>query len=99
MERYLDVSELEPPEPLEEILSTITTLSRGEYLRVLHRREPFPLYPLLEQQGFCWRTTCNPERMYHIFIWRVLDPGAGSQVLQQFDEAIIPRGSVDTAKS
>ncbi|WP_172838775.1 DUF2249 domain-containing protein [Solemya velesiana gill symbiont] len=38
MERLLDVSELEPCEPMEQTLQAVDTLEQGEYLRVIHRR-------------------------------------------------------------
>ncbi|HJP36977.1 MAG TPA: DUF2249 domain-containing protein [Gammaproteobacteria bacterium] len=80
MERYLDVSRLEPPEPLESILSSITTLGPGQFLRVYHSREPFPLYSLLEQQGFDWRSCSDEQDMYHVFIWHVGDDVAMNRV-------------------
>ena len=43
MERVLDVSDLEPPEPLERILDALDQLGTGDWLHVRHRREPFPL--------------------------------------------------------
>lgn len=55
MEHRLDVSELEPCEPLERTLAAITLLETGDYLRVLHRREPHLLYPLLEKAGLYGR--------------------------------------------
>ena len=47
MEHLLDVSTLEPCEPLELTLSATRDLSTGDYLKVVHRREPHPLFPLL----------------------------------------------------
>ena len=51
VELWLDVSELEPCEPLERTLAALAGLGSGDYLRVLHRREPRLLFPLLERQG------------------------------------------------
>lgn len=80
MERLLDVSALEPPEPLERILETIPDLHPGDYLHVLHRREPRLLYPMLKQAGFAWWT--RPGRVYafEIFIWRREDQVAKAAV-------------------
>jgi hypothetical protein len=46
MEHFVDISLLEPPEPLEEALAAAMTLNRGDYLRIFHRRYPC----LLEQR-------------------------------------------------
>jgi hypothetical protein len=78
VERRLDVSELEPCEPLERTLTAAGDLAPGEYLRVLHRREPFPLYPLLEQLGCAWRIQPGSETAYELLIWRDDDPVAAA---------------------
>jgi uncharacterized protein (DUF2249 family) len=69
VERLLDVSQLEPCEPLQRTLAALTTLARGEYLRVLHRMEPHPLYRLLTQQEFAWLTQPGETVPVEIFIW------------------------------
>lgn len=48
----LDVSELEAPEPMRKILTSLTQLQQGQCLLVLHRKEPIPLYPKLIDIGF-----------------------------------------------
>jgi uncharacterized protein (DUF2249 family) len=71
---HIDVRLLEPCEPLEQILAALSTLSNGDYLHVLHRLEPFPLYKILEKQGFKWTTrSISPEIPVEIFIWRETD--------------------------
>ncbi len=80
MEHHLDVSLLEPCEPMERILTAIKDLPEGDYLRVIHRREPYPIYPMLEQAGFVWRTeSCGPSE-FRIFIWRRGDVAAETSV-------------------
>ena len=54
MEHILDVSMLEPCEPLERTLEQSRVLQPGDYLKVIHRREPHLLYPLLEKLGLNW---------------------------------------------
>jgi len=76
MERLLDVSRLEPPEPLERILEAVKELDEGQYLHIRHRREPLLLYPLLEQMALNQETCCDTHGMYHILIWREEDPRA-----------------------
>jgi len=86
MEHYLDVSQLAPPEPLEEILSVLPALKTGHYLRVLHRREPFPLYSLLREQGYAWLTTSDKGGTFHICIWRDADLAAGELARQALEK-------------
>ena len=76
MEKYLDVSMLEPCEPLERTLAAIAELDEGDYLKVRHRREPHLLYPMLEQNGFAWRCVETAPDQYHILIWRAQDSAA-----------------------
>ncbi|MDX1593971.1 MAG: DUF2249 domain-containing protein [Gammaproteobacteria bacterium] len=66
----LDVSGLEPCEPLERTLAAAEALGPGEYLRVLHRREPLPLFPLLEQLGCAWHCRPGTETAYEVLVWR-----------------------------
>ncbi len=81
-ERLLDVSELEPCEPLEQTLAALPTLAPGDYLRVLHRREPYPLFPMLEQQGFGWFMRPGAATAVEVIIWRETDPQAATAALK-----------------
>ena len=81
MEICLDVSELEPCEPLDRTLAAIKQLGSGDYLRVLHRREPHLLYPLLEKGGFSWATHPGESTAYEILIWRRGDRSAEAAAL------------------
>ncbi|GLQ31943.1 DUF2249 domain-containing protein [Litoribrevibacter albus] len=67
---HLDVSELEPPEPMVCILEALPKLSPGEVLCVHHRREPFPLYQKLASLGFDFKTIQQTEARYQIHIWQ-----------------------------
>jgi len=69
-ERVLDVRGLEPPEPMERVLAVIAQLELGEALRMVHHREPFPLYEILKQRGFGYNTTALPDGHYEILIRR-----------------------------
>ena len=64
----LDVRDLEPPEPLEQALAAISLLKSGEQLRMLHHREPFPLYAILRERGFNYRTTQLADGSYEVLI-------------------------------
>lgn len=66
---FLDVSLLEPPEPMREILSALSTLSVQEVLAVTHRREPFPLYQQLSALGFHYVSEKLKDGHFTIYIW------------------------------
>lgn len=66
---FVDVSDLEPPEPLDRILSELGTLGTHQVLKVRHRREPHPLYALLEAQGFRHLCRQRGEGDFRIYIW------------------------------
>ncbi len=69
-EHRVDVSELAPPEPFERVLATVRTLGDGEYVRMLHRREPFPLYSMLTKLGFAHLARPGTETEVEVLIWR-----------------------------
>ncbi|KAA6187814.1 DUF2249 domain-containing protein [Thiohalocapsa marina] len=74
----LDVRKLPPPEPLERILDALADLPADCTLRVVHRREPFPLYDLLRGMGYTWRTRGEDEH-FEILIWPLdATPSRGS---------------------
>ena len=76
-EVLLDVSDLEPCEPMELSLEAAGQLVPGKYLRILHRREPHPLFPLLESLGCQWRSVPGLVTNVEVFVWR-----DGDQVAQ-----------------
>ena len=80
MEQTLDVSDLEPPEPMERILEAIENLGKGDYLRVTHRREPHLIYPMFENMGFAWHTRPGGPVGYEIFVWRQNDEAACADI-------------------
>ncbi len=84
MERYLDVSTLEAPEPLERILSSVDALGRGESLHVYHRRDPLLLFPLLQDRDCRWLSGRDDDDMVHVFIWRDGDDGAARAAAEAF---------------
>lgn len=77
----MDVRGLEPPEPLERVLEAVATLQPGERVRMIHRREPCLLYPLLEKRGFRYLAEAKSDDLYVILIWRTGDAEAAPQGL------------------
>lgn len=68
-EIILDVRGLEAPEPLERVLDALSTLPRHQRLRMLIDREPRPLYPMLENNGFLYEANNSADFRYEIVIW------------------------------
>ncbi len=64
----LDARDLEPPEPMQQALAALAVLKPGEQLRMLLHREPFPLYAMLRERGFTYRTTPLADGSYEIMI-------------------------------
>ncbi|MEH6628520.1 MAG: DUF2249 domain-containing protein [Motiliproteus sp.] len=69
----LDVSDLEPPQPMERILETLRQLQPGSALKVQHRREPIPFYPMLKELGYSRISRKLAEDRFVIFIWLTED--------------------------
>jgi uncharacterized protein (DUF2249 family) len=68
-ERLLDVRDLEPPEPLERVLAELETLAPHERIRMVHRRDPHMLYPILEREHFAHRTLIGDDGLVQVLIW------------------------------
>lgn len=65
----LDVCGLEPPEPMERVLDALSRLESGRRLRVVIGREPFPLYRILENNGYAYSTSSREDYLYEVLIW------------------------------
>ncbi len=68
--RIVDVSELEPPEPMAVALASLRELGVDEYLVLRHRREPIPLFPMLIEMGFACRVRDGRATPIEVVIWR-----------------------------
>ena len=69
----LDVISLPPPEPMQKILTALAQLNSGQVLKVIHRRQPFPLFEQLLKSG--WEYQCNKlsDELFHIYIFKESD--------------------------
>jgi len=78
-EIILDVHELLPPEPLDLTLEILAKLKQGEYVKMMHCMQPFPLYDILLENGFKYEVR---EGMYgfDIYIWYARDKTTGSYI-------------------
>ncbi len=72
----LDLRFLQPPEPFERTVEALDRLdARGE-LRLLIHREPHPLYQMLRQSGYTYRSEQREDGSWKIRI-RLAPPTAG----------------------
>lgn len=51
---HLDCTELDPPEPMVQILAALEHMAEGEVLFALLGREPILLFPELQARGHAW---------------------------------------------
>jgi len=75
----LDVSGLEPPEPLVLTINYAQRLQPGQVLRMIHRRFPCLLEKNLHQLGFCCRITEYADEVVTL-IWLDGDEAAKAYV-------------------
>ena len=68
--RNLDVSEVDPSEPVALVLDALDQLAPGEQLCVLIEHEPFPLYRLLSNRAYAYCTRVLADALYEVTIWR-----------------------------
>ena len=78
----LDVSELEPPLPMQTIINALADLTHGQILKVFHRREPVPLYRMLAEQGMTWYHQQVADGQHIIYIWQLSDIAASDFISQ-----------------
>lgn len=69
-EQVLDVRYLEPPEPMERLVEALDDLPRGDRLRMLIHREPYPVYRMLELNGYRFSTTTLDDGTFEVLIWK-----------------------------
>ena len=73
-EIVVDVSDLEAPQPFEVVLKQLKRLGSGEYIRMLHRKQPLPLLQVLEENGYAAVMRKGDHIPWEIFIWNTADP-------------------------
>ena len=64
----IDARDLEPPEPFERVMEAISVLEPGGQVMLILNRVPFPLYRVLQLNGFQYRTTGFPDGHLEIVI-------------------------------
>ena len=79
-EIVVDVHELQPPEPMQKALDALDTLAEGQYLKIIHRMQPFPLYDILSDNGFKYKVTDGKISSFDIYVWRAKDEAAEKNI-------------------
>jgi len=67
-EILVDARGLEPPEPMERVMQTLSLLRSGQAIRLLLHREPYPLYLILAERGYRHDTRMDADGSYVILI-------------------------------
>lgn len=75
--KTLDVSALEPPQPLLTAIQALQELPSGYYLHLFHRMAPCHLYKWLDEHGFA-STTRKGNTGCEVFIWHSDDQKAAA---------------------
>ncbi len=73
--RYLDCSDMQPPEPMVRILAEVEDMPAGAVLFALLHREPLFLFPELEKRGHAWVGNFDETGNAYRIMIRVGEPG------------------------
>jgi len=66
--KVIDARDLEPPEPFERAMEAVSALEPGGQVMLILNREPFPLYRVLQLNGYQHKTTAFPDGRFEIVI-------------------------------
>lgn len=66
----VDCRDLEPPEPMIQVLEKAAALTEKETLLMIHRKVPRLLFPRLDEMGLCHETAEEGEELVKLYIWR-----------------------------
>lgn len=83
----VDVSALEPPEPMTVILTHLAKLARRECLLIKHRRQPFPLYEKLIEAGFSYHCDVHEQDDISLYVFHQKSQPAFDEWLRTNDLA------------
>ncbi|HRP94708.1 MAG TPA: DUF2249 domain-containing protein [Rhodocyclaceae bacterium] len=68
MTRVVDARGLEPPQPFELVMEAIADLKSGEHLTVLLGRLPWPLFRVLDRDGYKYEYQIRDDGVVEIGI-------------------------------
>ncbi len=66
---------MEHPEPFELAVKSMEKIvlldkeDKSGYVKMVHRKEPIPLYELLDRRGFHRKTIKKSESLFEIYFW------------------------------
>ena len=80
IEILLDVHDMQPPAPMELALDAVQKLQPGEYIKMIHRMQPFPLYNILFDNGFKHKVVTGTVSAFDIYIWKAADKATGQAI-------------------
>ena len=75
-EILFDATDMEPPKPLQQAISILQQMKSGQYLRMLHRHLPYPLFESCRQLRVSYRHFNGQQNECVILFWRNDDPAA-----------------------
>jgi hypothetical protein len=73
VEFTLDAREMAPPEPFDKATAILRKLERGQYLRMLHRRVPYPLFDFCRALSLDYSVKETPAADFEIIVYHVDD--------------------------
>lgn len=82
----IDVSEMQPPKPMELILEAMENLNDCQYIKMIHRMQPHPLYNILLDNGFRYKVENSNGGLFNIYIWKASDKIAAESVKTQLSD-------------
>lgn len=86
-ELFIDVSEYEHPVPFEKVMQLVRSMTKGDYIRMHHRKKPLPLIQLLQENGFDCRAYQRSEIPWEIIIWNMRDTDVKDYCLSRFSDS------------
>ena len=76
VETTLDAREMAPPEPFDKATAILRQLQPGQYLRMLHRRVPYPLFEFCRAMSLAYTVNEDADAACEIIIYFTADEQA-----------------------
>lgn len=73
--KYIDVSDLPAPEPLEKVLAFLSQSRQDDIICMIHRQNPCMLFDILKARGYSSNVVQDKDR-YRIYIWNSMNTSA-----------------------
>ncbi len=67
-QKIIDARGLMPPEPMELTIAALDDLGPDDEIVLMLYREPFPLYGMLQRNGYSHQAESTPDGTFHIHI-------------------------------